>query len=168
MNVNAQRGTALKHAWGMPFKCTSTTTAARIACLCPVVDCDLYCDNRTGAGVLGPADPVGCSTCGGCRELPQKGMDTFFLNIGEHLNFKQKLNCSNKFFILFWNFLTFRKYLHHREFSSFWPRNLDRHFNSYGIAFMYHKVSLNCYVVGGHRGNISSKKIQSQPARNFP
>ena len=47
-------------------------------CLCPVVDCDLYCDNKTGAGVIGPADPGGCSACGGCRELPQKGMDTFF------------------------------------------------------------------------------------------
>ena len=112
-------------------------------CLCPDVDCDLYCDNRAGAGVLGPADPMGCSTCGGCRELPQKGMGTFFPNLGRHLNFKQKLNCSKIFFILFWNFLTFRKYLHRGEFSSFWPRNHDRHFNSYGIAFMYHKVSLN-------------------------
>ena len=51
-------------------------------CLCPVVDCDLYCDNRTGAGVLGPADPLGCSTCGGCRELPKKVWIPFFQILG--------------------------------------------------------------------------------------
>ena len=151
-------------------KSTSTTTAARTACayvqrltvICYVTtEQELeFLDLQISWDVL---HVVGVGSC-----LKKVWIPFFKILGGGHLNFKQKLNCAKIFFILFWNFPTFRKYFHHGESSYFWPRNHYRHFNSYGIAFMYHKVSLNWNVVGGHRGNVSSKKIQSQPARNFP